>query len=269
MQAYRLTPHEIGQVVDFMRQASGNDFTDKEKLVGSKMGALCSSTGYERFRDLWDAAQQPTIAGSQLKQRIIDEFTTSYSYFYREKAHFELLGRLIAQGDLPVGTPDLRVWSAGCATGEEPYNIAMALEDARAAGTLHGDYAVVGSDISARALQVAKAGRYSADNASRMPPHWRNLYCKHDDQEYCVAPRLRTHVELRLESVFAPRPDLPFDLVMCRNMLIYFDQASIERFCALVRGRVKSGGYLFLGHTEIMGQIDGFSYIAPSVWRRD
>ena len=269
MHAVQLMQHEIDQVVEFMRNASGNDFADKGALVNSKMGMLCVKAGYCRFHELWDAMQSSTIAASKLRQQVIDELTTSYSYFYREHAHFEFLAKAVSSGGLPTGSGELRAWSAGCASGEEAYNIAMTLEDARRAGQIGGRYRVVGSDISSRAIETACAGRYDIDDVARMPPHWRNLYCVRADQGYDVEDSLRRKVEFRRENVLAPRPDSPFDVVMCRNMIIYFDEESIERFCSLLRSRVKPGGYLFLGHTEIMGDLEGFTYIEPSIWRRN
>lgn len=269
MQTIQLTQHEIDLVIDFMRTNTGNDFSEKRALVNSKMGLLCGSAGYKHFWELWDALQHTSIASASLRQQVMDELTTSYSYFNREKAHFKLLGRLVAEGALPVGAGELRVWSAGCATGEEPYNIAMALEDARLGGTLLQPYRIVGSDISTQAISTAREARYDFANVARMPPHWRTLYCLHAGQEFHIKRTLQNHVEFRHENVLSPRPDTPFDVVVCRNMLIYFDRESVERFCTLARTRVKPSGYLLLGHTEIMSRIDGFSYVEPSVWRRD
>lgn len=269
MHAHHMTQHEIFLVADFMRRETGNDFGDKGLLVSSKMTMLCARLGYRHFYELWDDLSKTSIASAQLRQQVIDELTTSYSYFYREKAHFDLLARLVASGELPAGPGGLRVWSAGCATGEEAYNIAMTLEDARAADPLRAAaYEVVGSDISSEAIEAAERGRYDLANVARLPPHWRKLYCVRSGHHFDISASLRSHVEFRRENVFAPRPDAPFDVVMCRNMLIYFDRASKERFLKLVRGRVRPGGYLFLGHTEIMGELDGFSYIEPSIWRR-
>ena len=269
MQKIRLTPHEVDEVARFMRQESGNDFSDKRTLVAAKMGTLCGSAGYRHFWELWDAAKGTGIASAQLRQQIVDELTTNYSFFYRESAHFDALGALISSGEVPVRAGGLRVWSAGCATGEEAYNLAMAIEDARRSTSFLGEYHIVGSDISSRAIGVASRARYDVANVARMPPHWRNLYCVQDGQGYQIREVVRRHVTFRRESVLAPRPDMPYDVVVCRNMIIYFDQESIERFVAVLRGRVAAGGYLFLGHTEIMGSIDGFAYVAPSIWRRD
>lgn len=258
------------QVIDFMLQVSGNNLAEKEALVNSKMTVLCGEIGYAHFYELWDAVRGSNIASAKLRQRVIDELTTNYSYFSREQNHFALVTDLIASGKLPVEPKtDLRVWSAGCASGEEAYNIAMTLEDARNAGLLTEHYQVLGSDISSKAIESAIAGRYDSANVARMPPHWRNLYCARNGQTYDIKRALREHVEFRRENMLEPRPTAPFDLVFCRNAIIYFDQPSRERFFALLRSKVKPKGYLFLGHTEIMSAIDGFTYVEPSIWRRN
>ena len=265
----RLTQHEIGQVVAFMRRACGNDFSDKGAIVSSKMSMLCRKLGYRHFYELWDAATGSTISSARLRQQVVDELTTSYSYFYREHVHFSRLADLIAAGALPVNGRDLQVWSAGCASGEEAYNIAMVLEDARLGGLLDGTYRVIGSDVSSKAIDAALEGSYDAANVVRMPPHWRNLYCVRSGQGYEVARIVRDNVEFRRENVLSPRLHDAFDVVMCRNTIIYFDAESVGRFCALLKNRVKPGGYLFLGHAEILSDLDGFTYVEPSLWRRN
>lgn len=269
MHVVQLKQHEIELVVQFMQQTCGNDLSDKTALVSSKMSALCTQLGYRHFYELWDTVKGTSIASARLRQKVIDELTTSYSYFYREDTHFKRLSELVASGDLPVDEGALRVWSAGCASGEEVYNIAMALEDARRGGLLAGQYQIVGSDISSYAINAALESRYDIADVARMPPHWRNLYCMRSGQEYEIKGELRNHVEFRLENVLTPRPDIPFDVVMCRNMMIYFDKDSIDLFCTLLQGRVKPGGYLFLGHAEIISNLPGFTYVEPSLWRRN
>jgi len=269
MRTVRLTQREIDQVIEFMHQSCGNDFSDKESLVASKMSVLCGQLDYQHFYQLWDDMQGTTIAAAHLRHLVIDELTTSYSYFYREDSHFALLTKLISEGKLPAYGSELRLWSAGCASGEEAYNLAMTVEEARRGGLFAGPYHVVGSDISEHAIEDAVAGLYDVVDVSRMPPHWRTQYCMRSGSGYEVKSQLRDHVEFRCENVLSPRPDTPFDVVMCRNMMIYFDNQAIDQFRFVLQGRVKPGGYLFLGHAEILNALPGFTYVEPSLWRRD
>lgn len=268
MESIRLTPGEIAQVSAFMRDICGNDFSDKEYLIGSKMGLLCSSLGYTRFFDLWDEAHGTTMSAAKRRQQIIDALTTNYSYFYREERHFACLAELVRNRSLPVTDGPLRIWSVGCATGEEPYNIAMALEDARREGFLARGYHIVASDISSKAIAAAERGCYEVSDFARLPSAWRTKYCFRTQDGCEVKGMLRENVEFRLENVLEPRPDKPFDAIWCRNMLIYFSKPSIKRLCTTFSAMVRPGGYLFLGHAEILGDIDGFVYVEPSVWKR-
>ena len=265
----QLKQYEVHQVIDFMRRACGNDFSEKGTLIHSKISMLCSKLGYRHFYELWDAIQATTIESARIRQLLIDELTTSYSYFYREDAHFDRLADLLVKGELPVGSSTVRVWSAGCASGEETYNIAMVLEDARSSGVLAEKYHIVGSDISSKAIDIARTAKYDAADVARMPPHWRNLYCMHSGQDFEIKGQLRKNVEFRCENALAPHSDPPFDVVMCRNMIIYFDEKSIQEFCSLLKRRVKPKGYLFLGHAEILSELPGFTYVEPSLWQRD
>lgn len=269
MQTVKLTHHEIEQVIEFMHQACGNDYSEKNALISSKMSMLCMRLGYNHFYEMWDDATASTIASAQLRQQIIDALTTNYSYFFREDVHFARLTDFISAGHLPVGMGEMRVWSAGCASGEEPYNLAMVLEDAHRSGLMGGSYRVIGSDISSHAIAIAREGRYDVADVARMPPHWRTRYCVRSGADYEVKKLLRDRVEFRLENVLAPRFDAPFDVVMCRNMMIYFDKESIGKFCSILRNRVKPGGYLFLGHAEIISDLPGFTYLEPSIWQRE
>lgn len=276
MEPMRLTENEVAKVTAFMRDECGNDCSDKATLVGSKMGRLCERLGYHRFYDFWDDAMGHSMAAARLRQRVIDELTTNYSFFHREPEHFTRLSALIESGELPVGAGDLavaasklRVWSAGCASGEEPYSIAMALSDEMAKGYLPAGFHVVGSDISQAAIDVARDARYDVADAARLPTTWRSRYCMRSGHYYEVKGRVTEHVEFRVENVLAPRPDAPFDLVMCRNMIIYFEPSAVRKLCRLLRVRVKPGGYLFCGHTEILSDLEGFTYLEPSIWQRD
>lgn len=269
MSTIKLTAGEFAQIVAFMRKTCGVDMSSKETFVNSKMNVLCAQLGYPRFYNLWDDAQGQTMAAAYLRQQIVDALTTSYSYFFREDQHFAYLRRLIESGELPLGPGPLRAWSAGCATGEEAYNIAMVLEDARRAGLLPSGYCVVGSDIASGAVETARVGRYDAADVARMPLHWRSGYCMRCGQGFEVKAVLRENVEFRMENVLTPRFDAPYDVVFCRNMLIYFDKESIGQLCRVLRGLVRPGGYLLVGHTEILGDVDGFTYLEPSIWRRN
>ncbi|MDO4538985.1 MAG: protein-glutamate O-methyltransferase CheR [Coriobacteriales bacterium] len=269
MRTVKLTSHEVDKVVEFMHQASGNEFSDKRALVSSKMSMLCAHLGYRHFYELWDDVTGTGFAAARARQEVIDALTTSYSYFYREDEHFARLAGLISSGELPVSGKRLRVWSAGCASGEEPYNIAMVLEDAHQGGLISNHYRVVGSDISSAAIRTAQQARYDADDIARMPLHWVKRYCKRDGTGYKVCQQLRDHVEFRRENVLEPRLSAPYDVVMCRNMMIYFDRESIDHLCSVLLSKVKPGGYLFSGHTEILGELNGFTYLEPSLWQRN
>ncbi|MDO4536732.1 MAG: CheR family methyltransferase [Coriobacteriales bacterium] len=269
MSFIKLTKGEVEQVAAFMSEVCGNDFSGKEYLISSKMGLLCQQEGFLHFYDFWDSVRGHTMEAARRRQQVIDALTTNYSYFFREDQHFARLSELIGSGILPVVPGKLRVWSVGCATGEEPYNIAMALEDCRRMGQLPFGYKIVASDISSKAIAIAEKGRYSLDDYARLPPAWRKRYCGRAGDGCEVSQLLRANVEFRLENVLEPRPDAPFDLVWCRNMIIYFNSHAIKRLCSLLKGLVKPGGYLFFGHAEVLEGVSGFTYVEPSLWRRN
>lgn len=266
-----LTEKQIGQVRQFMYDVCGIDLNDKAYLINSKIGSLMFRLRISSFDDFWHRAMTPDAAGDELRYTIVDHLTTHYSYFWREERHFTYMKRLIREKKLPCSASEdgiCRVWSAGCSTGQETYNIAMLLEDASREGILTGSYEVIGSDISRRAVREACKGHYDMTDYVRLPAPWRGGYMFHIPGGCEVKPKLRQTVQFRVENLLDPAPSKPYDLIFCRNVMIYLDSISQRRAFEVFRRSLLPGGYLFLGHTELMWDIPGFTYIDPSVYQK-
>ena len=198
---------------------------------------------------------------------MIDALTTNKTSFLRESAHFDYLREHV----LDTLTGSVRLWCAGCSTGEEPYTLAMLLA-ASYENLAARDVRILATDISARVLATAKAGVYPADGLSDVPAEWRQRYWTRrlDDGRdvYAASPVLRRHVGFARLNLMESWPMRgPFDAILCRNVMIYFDkptqQRLIERFWALLR----PGGHLFVGHSEsLSGLKHRFRYVQPAVY---
>ncbi|MEO7360551.1 MAG: protein-glutamate O-methyltransferase CheR [Gemmatimonadaceae bacterium] len=197
---------------------------------------------------------------------MVDALTTNKTSFLRERAHFDYLRDTV----LPSLSNAVRIWSAGCSSGEEAYTLAMLLLDNNLPGTA-GDVRILATDISQRMLIAAKAATYSADLMVDVPTEWQRRYwTRGPDSSYVAAPAVRALVKVAPLNLMEHWPMRgPFDAIFCRNVMIYFDkqtqQRLVERFWSLLR----PGGHLFVGHSEsLTGTAHRFRYVQPAVYVR-
>jgi len=203
--------------------------------------------------------------------------STNVTAFFREAHHYELLeNELLPQwlehkrrsGDR------LRIWSAGCATGEEPYAMAMVLAEAleRAGKTV--DAKILATDLSPQALGVARKGVYALDRLGGVSEERRRRWFLRGEGEYegyaRVHPRLRELVTVLPLNLLHDWPmQGPFDAIFCRNVVIYFDQPTKQRLFRRYAQMLPPGGYLFLGHSESMhGLSDDFELVGRTTYRK-
>jgi chemotaxis protein methyltransferase CheR len=205
---------------------------------------------------------------------LIDRVTTNKTDFYREPAHFELLQDQILPALHRAGpSRELRVWSAACSTGEEPYTLAMVL--AEAATRLPGlRFRVLATDLSTRVLRHAELAQYTEEQVKPLPLGLRRRWLLRsvDDPDVVRVRRtLRNHVELRRLNLLDADYALgrPQDLVFCRNVLIYFSRALQLEVVRRLADVLSPDGYLFLGHSESLPARElSLEQIAPTVYRR-
>ncbi len=201
---------------------------------------------------------------------MIDALTTNKTSFLREPAHFEYLEQTI----LPKVQGDFRVWCAGCSTGEEAYTLAMVIDNGgkrRFANTT----SILATDVSRRVVEAAQKGQYSEDAIAGVPPEWLKKYwVRRVDAEgrisYDASTQIRDMVQFGTLNLMEPWPmQGMFDVIMCRNVMIYFDketqQRLIDRFWAMIR----PGGQLLVGHSEsLTGLSHRFRYVQPAVYAK-
>jgi len=208
---------------------------------------------------------------------LIDVVTTNKTDFFREAAHFDYLAqvavpKLIAGGGAGIRRP-LRIWSAGCSTGEEAYTLAMVLSEIAES---NGDFqfSILATDISTQVLEKARLGIYAAARAEMIPANLKKKYLMRGTGErqgsVRVVPELRALVSFRHLNFMADDFQITQapDVIFFRNVMIYFDRPTQERLLRRFSGLLGAGGFLFLGHSETLnGMSLPFSQEAPSVYR--
>jgi chemotaxis protein methyltransferase CheR len=219
-------------------------------------------------------------SGSDELQALLNEVTIQETHFFRNPPQF----RALRQHVLPQlirraaasGSRRLRIWSAGCSTGEEPYSVAMLLRELLPLSD-GWDVKVVATDVSTRALAAARNGRYGARALLAADPEDVARWFVREGEEYVVRPEVKSLVEFRhhnlvTEPVPFPR-DEPIDLLLCRNVTIYFSRDTTRRLMTQFHEALSDGGYLFLGHSETLWQVnDRFRLVTLGdafVYRRD
>lgn len=211
------------------------------------------------------------LSGAEL-QLLLDAISTNVTNFYRERHHFDFMRPVIEEW-LASGQTRLRIWSAACSTGEEPYTIAI--EVLETIDKRYMDIKILATDIASKVLRACQRGEYSTKDVEPIPAVLRSKYFtktkERDDHVYTVSEKLRSMVHVRQFNLirFPFAVAGPMDLVFCRNVMIYFDRPTRAKIVGEFSRIVRPGGYLFVGHSESLTGLGGkFTGVRPSVYRR-
>jgi chemotaxis protein methyltransferase CheR len=243
---------------------------DKQYLAESRLSPVMRAHGLADFASLADAFERQE--NPALTRDVIDSMTTNETQFFRDRTPFETF-RARALPELIASRADerrLRFWCAACSTGQEAYSLAMTLDqEARA---LRGwSLEVLATDLSATAIDAARKGGYSQFEVQRGLSTSRLLRYFHREEEgWRVNEHLRARVEFRDFNLLSDYAELgAFDVIFCRNALMYFEPETKRAVLARLSRALKEGGYLFLGATEPMSERNAFfTPVAPNgAWR--
>lgn len=267
--SFNISDEDFRRMVQFISSAYGIDLSKKRQLVVSRLSPSLKARGYKDFHSfLKDLLTKKEVADVEL---VLNRLTTNYTFFMREQDHFSYLQKVILPELVKKHERDrvLSIWSAGCSSGEEPYTISIYLREFFGSAFSQWDTRILATDISQQALSKAKAGAYP--HPAGMPVEWIHRYFNYDKQTnlYTVCPEIRNNVIFGTFNLMDPiQFKLKFDVIFCRNVMFYFDQetrnALIRRFC----NATASEGYLFISHSESLGQDPGYRCVAPSVYQK-
>jgi chemotaxis protein methyltransferase CheR len=201
--------------------------------------------------------------------------STNVTSFFREMHHYDMLvDELLPRWLEEKKGGRLRIWSAGCSTGEEPYALAMVLAEAMERTGVTIDAKILATDLSPQALEAARKGVYPVDRLGGVSDARRKRWFLRGEGSYegfaCIHPRLRELVTIQPLNLLHDWPmQGRFDAIFCRNVVIYFDKPTKHRLFSRYAGKLESRGYLFLGHSESMyGLSEDFDLIGRTVYRK-
>ncbi len=244
----------------------------KATLVYSRIAPLVRQSNCGTFGEYLKL-----IAASPVEtKRVIDALTTNHTFFYREAHHFSHLAetaRPALLDKLNRGDP-VRIWSAGCSSGEETWSLIVTLlgeDTAEGRRMTKRDLRVLASDLAAHVLRKAEAGDYGAVEVKDVPPVLRRNWLRDSGDAVSVSPEARSIVRFRELNLLGDWPmQQPFDVIFCRNVMIYFDLPTKERLVARFAAQLQPGGYLYIGHSErVTGPAAALlEPVGPTIYRK-
>lgn len=250
----------------------GIDLSDKRTLVESRLRNYLSEGRYQSFPHYFQSLVNDRT-GTEATA-LVDRLTTNYTFFMREPKHFRyfqdtILPYLVST----VKDRDLRIWSAGCSSGEEPYTLAMIMNDYFGKSKLFWDTRILATDISSQVLETALQATYSDEQIKDLPASWRLKYFEpgQNGRQRLVSD-IREAVIFRKFNLMEKK--FPFKrklhVIFCRNVMIYFDSETRKQLLQRFYEITELGGYLIIGHSESIDRKEnGYRYIMPSVYRKE
>jgi len=264
------------QIERIVYRESGIVLKDKQELVESRIASLCRKKGYDGPADFLIHLKKDK--GGSVLIELLDKMSTNLTYFFREPAHFKFLADVFLPELMAKkkkrGSDKIRIWCAACSSGEEPYSLAMVVRDSWN-DIDSWDFKILGTDISTRMLREASLGEYSRADLQKVPPAMTQRYFTRSgnrhEQVYKISDEIRRMVvfqRLNLLGESFPFSGL-FDLIVCRNVMIYFDQATKESLLGTFHRYMLDGACLFTGHAEsISGYHHLFKRVQVAVYKK-
>lgn len=274
MEPERLNPQQFRRFRDFIYQHSGIYIDEKKvTLLSNRIRRRLKAGQFANFESYYEFMTSRT--GSGELDQFLDAITTNETFFFRTDKHFEWLKNsfateLVAQQRAGMRSPSLRIWSAGCATGAEPYSIAICLTE-NAYRLPDWSLTVLGTDISEAALREARQAVYAPRALEMVSPQQRRRYFQKSSNEelYQVRPRIRRLVEFEKHNLMETMQQPPFDCIFIRNVLIYFNRASKQVVIEHLLRALKPGGYMVVGPSEgIYDMLSPLEKISPFLYQK-
>jgi chemotaxis protein methyltransferase CheR len=272
-----ITEHEFSLFQQLIKQYAGISLSSAKKtLLQARLGGRLRELGLDSYRAYY--LHLFNNRGDELTE-MIDRVCTNETQFFREPRHFEFLSRVVvhdwaAQAAAGFRPRQIRAWSAGCSTGEEPYSLAMVLREQFGTSS-SWDIQILGTDLSTRVLARARAGIWPLAKAREIPAEYLKRFMLKGTGRQEASMKAAAEIasvirfdRLNLNDDTYPMTEL-FDLILCRNVLIYFDQQSRVQIIDRLLRYLRPGGFFFIGHSErLVGLTDKVANVFPTIYVR-
>ncbi len=264
-----ISDKDFERLCNFMQQNYGIELFEKRQLIVSRLNGYLRSHGYAGFTPFLDDFFK--TRDEKVLELILNKLTTNYTFFMREKEHFDFLNNVI----LPEfeqknkARRSIALWSAGCSSGEEPYTLSINMLEHFSKSSAAWDTRILATDISAQALEKATKGTYT--KPADIDEALLKKYFTYDkiQNNYTVKPALRNNVIFRTFNLMQPISfRTKFDVIFCRNVMIYFSQETRDALLKRFANALNPKGYFIVSHSEALRQPECFEKISGSIYRK-
>lgn len=267
-----ITDKEYVMIRDYIKEKFGISLgNEKKSLVYSRLRTVVAELGMSDFTEYFNYMKSDRTG--EAGTRFIDKITTNHTFFMREADHFNYFRDTV----LPyihqkyASQKDLRLWCAACSSGEEAYTLQMIVQDFFA-DKPGWNTEILATDISTQVLDKAIKGIYTNESLSTLSDAWRKKYLKPLDADYSVMnDDLKKKITFRKFNLMEENLKFkkPFQVIFCRNVMIYFDNKTRDDLVARFYNVCDDGAYLFIGHSESLNQTKTkFKYLMPALYRK-
>jgi len=263
---------EFQEIRDYVFKNFGISMgSEKRTLVYSRLRPIIKEKNFNGFSDFleWVRADRTSEAKTLMANRL----TTNHTFFWREPEHFEMLRDVVfpwIEKNFDHER-DLRLWCAACSSGEEAYTLQILAQEyfEKKQGW---NLEILATDISEKVLYQSYQGAYSKESLSALPEEWLRKYFSPYDSEHMIAKEsLKRNITFRKYNLIEGAANFkkPFQVIFCRNVMIYFDNPTREGIAKRFSAMLEKGGYLFIGHSESLSNMNvGLQYVKPAVYRK-
>lgn len=266
----QLTSRDFTRLKSFMYNNYGINLDKKEKLIETRLALIVKRMGFNDFSSYIDALLKDK--SGEMVSIIVEKLTTNFTYFMREEQHYTFLKDKIIANKLRLNPGgELKIWCAASSTGEEPYCLAMTSHSSLGVNKRFR-VSIDASDISRNVLKIAKNGVYSKEKIAKLPQSWiKNYFKQTDSRNFEVIDPLKNMINFKyfnLNGVVGWEKN-KYDVIFCRNVMIYFDDPTKKKLCKKLHDSLKPGGYLIIGLSENLSNLtNDFERIEASVYKR-
>jgi chemotaxis protein methyltransferase CheR len=268
-----ITEQEFAQLTNYIKTHYGIHMKEEKRtLLVGRLQQTMQRMNFSSYTEYLEYVKSDK-SGKALTE-LANQVTTNHTFFMRETDHFDfyrdhVLPDLIAR----LREKDIRVWSAGCSSGQEPYTLAMIMADVLGKEKVWWDTKVLATDICSRVLEHAAKGEYPTDQIAALPDKWKSEYLRAKSKDTSVfSDKIRAEVIYRKFNLMDAKFPFkkPFHVIFCRNVMIYFDNPTREALVDKFWDHMEYGGYLFIGHSESLNRDKTrFRYVMPAVYRKE
>lgn len=270
-----ISNEEFGRLRDLIQQRFGINLTEqKRSLLVGRLQKLMRQLNLQTFASYYDYLCNDKTESAL--SELVNLISTNHTYFNREKDHFDYFSRTALPAVIEKlkreNRKDLRIWCAGCSSGEEPYTLLMLMMEYLGSDYNNWDAGILATDISDRALSIARRGVYATDRVMQLPDNLSRKYFKPAGAgDMAVIDKIKSEATFRrfnlMNTTFPFKK--PFQMIFCRNVMIYFDQPTREALVSRYHQFTEPGGYLFIGHSETLGRSQTlYRYLQPALYQK-